>query len=317
MMPVIPGIPAEFIEDLAHAGARVSAGAPLSGYTSFRLGGTSPLLVDCSNKESFTACWSGLLRLGIHPLLFGGGSNLLVSDRGVDRVVVRFVEAEPGITREGGLFRISAGTNLDDAARLTADGGFNGLVVCSGIPGTVGGAIAGNAGAFGEQIGERIVSINVLNRHGQPEVWPKQQLGFSYRKSNLPESGAVIVSALLNLDAGDVGTLQARRREILELRATKHPDWKRIPTAGSFFKNIEPTSRAERRQAAGWFLEQAGALKMKVGGARTFEKHANIIVAEPGCSSSDVVALSQMMADAVREKFGIILEREVKFIGNP
>lgn len=99
------------------------------------------------------------------------------------------------------------------------------------------------------------------------------------------------------------------------MRAARHPDWTRIPTAGSFFKNIEPTSKAERRQAAGWFLEQAGAKALQVGGARPYEKHANIIIAERGCKAADVFALSLQMAAAVKERFGIVLEREVRLLG--
>ena len=102
----------------------------------------------------------------------------------------------------------------------------------------------------------------------------------------------------------------------MELRRTKHPDWKITPTAGSFFKNIEPTSAAGRRQAAGWFLEQAGAKTMKVGGARVFEKHANIIVADRDCSAQDVLDLSRRMAEAVKQKFGLVLTPEVRLVGS-
>jgi UDP-N-acetylmuramate dehydrogenase len=124
------------------------------------------------------------------------------------------------------------------------------------------------------------------------------------------------VSARLHLEPGDRDALKRHRAEILALRASKHPDWRRIPTAGSFFKNIEPTSKADRRQAAGWFLEQAGAKKMRVGGARTYDKHANIIIAENGCTAQDVLALSRLMERAVRDKFGLKLQREVRLLGS-
>jgi UDP-N-acetylmuramate dehydrogenase len=119
----------------------------------------------------------------------------------------------------------------------------------------------------------------------------------------------------LKLLRGDRERLQARRREIRDLRASKHPDLRVTPTAGSFFKNVEPTSKAERRQAAGWFLEQVGAKGMRAGGASVYEKHANIIVAEPGCRAADVHALSLRMAEAVRGKFGLELQREVRLVG--
>jgi len=301
---------------LTDAGATVIEQASMSKFTTFRLGGTCTALVDCPSVKSFLLSWEALVKDGLKPILIGGGSNILVGDRGVDDVVVRFADPEASIVHENDHLRISAGANLDDVARMTAEQGWDGLVGCSGIPGTVGGAIAGNAGAFGEQIGDRIVSLEVIGRNGHYHQRTPAELGFSYRRSNIPESGDIVVSALVALDPADPEVLLSRRREILELRSIKHPDWRTIPTAGSFFKNIEPTSKAERRQAAGWFLEQAGALKMKAGGARTFERHANIIVAGPGCRSSDVVELSEMMAAAVKEKFGIELEREVKMMGN-
>jgi UDP-N-acetylmuramate dehydrogenase len=206
---------------------------------------------------------------------------------------------------------------LDDLAAFAVAQGLEGLVCCTGIPGTVGGAIAGNAGAFGEQIGDRLVSVDLLDRKGGLRTVKPEELGFAYRRSRLQETSDVVVSARLQLGSADRDALARRRREILEIRASKHPDWHATPTAGSFFKNIEPTSKAERRQAAGWFLEQAGAKELRIGGARVYEKHANIIIADAGCKASDVLALSQMMAKSVREKFGFDLQREVRLVGFP
>jgi UDP-N-acetylmuramate dehydrogenase len=287
----------------------------LALYTTFRLGGPCREFFNCPNAEAFRAIWPKVNERSQNARLMGGGSNLLVADDGVDFPVVRYVDEKPDIRREGDEVVVSGGTSLDDLARLSAEWGLDGMVTCSGIPGTVGGAIAGNAGAFGEQIGDRVVAVEMMDRAGN--IFPRapEELGFAYRRSSIPASGEVVLFARLRLAAGHRDTLLARRNEILELRATKHPDWRATPTAGSFFKNIEPTSKAERRQAAGWFLEQAGALKMRVGGARTFERHANIIIAEPGCQAIDVLRLSEMMAAAVAEKFGLRLEREVKIWG--
>ena len=109
--------------------------------------------------------------------------------------------------------------------------------------------------------------------------------------------------------------MQAERERILEFRREHHPDWHKEPCAGSVFRNIEPTSAVERRKAAGYFLEEAGVRSFKVGGAKIYEKHANIIVADPGCTAQDVWELSEQMAAAVKEKFGIDLVREVQFLG--
>ena len=115
--------------------------------------------------------------------------------------------------------------------------------------------------------------------------------------------------------ASDPLALLDERQGILDLRRSKHPDWRRIPTAGSFFRNIEPTSAAARRQAAGFFLEQAGAKAMRVGGARVFEKHANILVTEGECNAQDVRELARRLTAAVREKFGFTLVPEVRLLG--
>jgi UDP-N-acetylmuramate dehydrogenase len=297
-------------------GTTIVERAKLSNYTTFRLGGVCPKLIDCTNARAFVAVWTELIKNGVQPILIGGGSNLLISDEGIQQTVVRYCDEKPDISREDDEIVVSAGTLLDDLARVTAEWSLDGLVMCSGIPGTVGGAIAGNAGAFGQQIGDGIISVDVIDQSGNIQTRLPTELGFSYRRSMIPQRGDVLVSARISLEQGIAADLLKRRQEILDLRASKHPDWHSVPTAGSFFKNIEPTSKAERRQAAGWYLEQAGALNMRVGGARTFPRHANIVIAEPGCRASDVKQLSDMMADAVKSTFGLVLEREVKMMGS-
>lgn len=309
-------IPPELMAEVARHDARVVLNEPLASITTFRLGGPCPVRVDCPHAPSLLHVWPLLIQHGHTPRLFGGGSNLLISDDGLNEVVVRYVETEPDCKRDGDTVTVSAGTDLDVLARQTAEWGLDGLVVCSGIPGTVGGAIAGNAGAFGQQMGDTLIDVRVIDREGNIRIRRAEELGFSYRRSRIPERGDVVVSARFALSPARVTELQSRREEILAQRAAKHPDWRTTPTAGSFFKNIAPTSKADRRQASGWYLEQAGALSMKVGGARTFERHANIVIVEPGGTARDVKQLTDQMATAVKEKFDLVLEREVKLIGS-
>lgn len=293
------------------------AGGPrLSLYTTFQLGGPCRGLTTCVNTTELRRAIRAFGEVGEDFILIGGGSNLLVSDAGVDRQVVRYLSERPMIARQGNEIIVQASTRLDDLATYAVQQGLDGLLCCTGIPGTVGGAIVGNAGAFGEQIGDRVISITALDRNATERELSADELGFGYRQSRLADTGAVVAAARLRLRPGDRSRLRARRQEILALRASKHPDWQRIPTAGSFFKNIEPTSSAERRQAAGWFLEQAGAKTLRVGGAHPYEKHANIIVAERGCVAADVLELARQMAALVREKFGIELHREVRLLGD-
>lgn len=285
--------------------------ARFSDLTTFRLGGPCRRLFDCATPDALR---DAIRDAGPDFLLIGGGSNLLAADEGVDAVVIRYAAERLSVSREGDDVIVHGSASLDALAAWSVEEGLEGLVCCSGIPGTVGGAIAGNAGAFGEQIGDRVARATMMDRGGVESERSPEDLGFAYRASRVSQLG-ILVSARLRLRPGDPARLRAHREEILALRAAKHPDWRVTPTAGSFFKNIEPTSKAERRQAAGWFLEQAGAKGLRVGGARTFERHANIIIAEPGCTAQDVHRLARCMARAVKEKFGLNLEREVRLVG--
>ena len=289
-------------------------GARMAEYTTFRLGGPCRRLFDCPTADSVAAAVRAVRAAGEPFRLIGGGSNLLVADAGLPAAVVRFVTPAPEILREDGRLVVSAGTALDDLAAFAARAGLGGLTFATGIPGTVGGAVAGNAGAFGEQIADRLVSLTLLEPDGAVREAPRDALRFSYRDSELKGSDRIILRATLSLPSADPETLRAERTRLLEWRRTMHPDWTRIPCAGSFFRNLEPTSAAERRQAAGWFLEQAGALALRVGGAAVYAKHANIpIKAADDCTAGDVRELTRRMAEAVRARFGIVLVPEVQY----
>ncbi len=296
--------------------ATVVPGACLRDYTTFRLGGSCTALIDCPDADALSGTAQVLAEAGIAFIVIGQGSNLLVSDKGIADVVLRYCsEATPSIAIENERVVVSGHTLLDDLARLTIERGVGDVSYCSGIPGTVGGAIAGNAGAFGRQIGDVVESVRLMDRNGKIRQAEAAELSFEYRSSVLKQTGGIVLEAVLTLQPCDAETMLKERERIMELRRTKHPDWKTTPCAGSVFRNIEPTSAAERRQAAGWFLEQAGAKTFRVGGAHLYEKHANIIVADPTATAMDVYTLSEQMMGAVRDKFGFELEREIKLVG--
>lgn len=297
------------------AGIEVEPGARLSDLTTFRLGGPCRVCLTCRAPEQVALSVAELSRRGWPFILIGGGSNLLVADAGLDAVVVRYASPIAQIERDGLVLRAAASTELDALAAYGVQQEMAGLEFLSGIPGTVGGAIAGNAGAFGRSVAGPLERVVLMDRAGRPAEAPVADLGFAYRRSRLQESGEIVLSAIFRLKPGERADLAAERERILTLRRERHPDWKVTPTAGSFFRNVEPTSAAGARQAAGWFLEQAGAKTMRMGGARVFEKHANIIVADPGCTAQDVAALSRRMAEAVQRMFGIVLQPEVRFLG--
>lgn len=305
------------IKLLDQCGIPAELDVPLVKYTTFRLGGRCSCLVECQKPEQVIQVIQIMLEQGIPFFLIGGGSNLLVSDKGIESVVVCFKTDQPSIVRDGETLTVSGGVSLDALAKYAVENDIEGFVNCSGIPGTVGGAVAGNAGAFGWQIGDALISASIITLQGNVNQVSRREIGFHYRHSGLKESGSVVLEAVFNVDYTKSGDLCTERARILKLRASKHPDLREYSCAGSFFKNIEPTSAAERRQAAGWFLEQAGVKAMTSGGAGIYKKHANIIVqVSKDCCAQDVLDLSNLMAEAVRDKFGITLEREVRLVGN-
>ena len=304
------------VEPIAESGVTILEQAVLSSVSTFQLGGPCRHLVTCETPDQLRSVLDSLSR-SVEPfLLMGGGSNVLFSDHGVDATVVRFCtdhEEIRALTED----RVwaSGSTRLDDLARRAAELGLGGLMCCTGIPGTVGGAIVGNAGAWGEQIGDCLSSVTLRCRDGRERVANPAELGFRYRHSNLKESGDVVLSAEFRLVPDDAAALAEQRRAILAERSARHPDLRVDPCIGSIFRNVEPTSSAGRRQAAGWFLDKAGAKAMCVGGARVFARHANIITRGEGCRAQDVRDLAAEMSGAVRAQFGLELVREVRYAG--
>ncbi|MDO8580600.1 MAG: UDP-N-acetylmuramate dehydrogenase, partial [Candidatus Omnitrophota bacterium] len=283
--------------------------APLANYTTFRLGGPCPVLLNCRTPQQLEQAVVYLSAQHIPFILIGGGSNLVVSDEGVDCHVIRYVNETPLIERDGDELIVAASTSLDALALYAAQAGLEGVNYTSGIPGTVGGAVVGNAGAFGHQIGDVLVSATLLTKAGIKKNVKAKDLGFRYRHSILKETEDIVVSVRLQVKPADSKKLLAERDETLALRKSKHPDLTTHPCAGSVFRNIEPTSKAGKRQATGWFLDQVDGRSLQHGGALIFDKHANIIVKGPGCKAQDVYELSQKMASLAKEKFNL---KEIK-----
>ncbi len=287
----------------------------LTDYTTFRLGGPCCELATVADGAAAREVIRGWNAAGVPWRVMGGGSNLLVADRGIPEAVLRLCSVLPDCQREGEEICVSAGTELDALARFAVEEGLAGLGFASGIPGTVGGGICGNAGAFGSALGDRLARVEVLTRVGEKRGIAHEAMEFGYRSSSLQGTGEVVTRAWFRTTAGDRAVLKAERDEILAARREKHPDWRLQPTAGSFFKNLPPEKPGEHRRAAGKYLELAGAKQMREGGAQVFEKHANIVIAGEGATASDVARLAARMAEAVKKQFGFELEPEVRFWG--
>ncbi len=300
---------------LEASGVIVKKDVALSDWTTFQLGGLCPYLFLCSTPAQLEMTIVFLTQKNVHFILIGGGSNLVVSDYGIDCAIIRYVSSKPLISHNDEEITVSGSTLLDQLALYASEHGLEGINFASGIPGTVGGAIVGNAGAFGKQVGDALKSVTLLSVAGKKFTANASELGFSYRNSSLKETGDIVVSAIFSVRKADPKALLEERQETLRLRWEKHPDLKIYPCAGSFFRNIEPTSKAQRRQATGWFLEQVGGKDLAVGGAKIFPKHANIIIKTQGCTAKDVYDLSQKMAELVKKNYNLDIIREVRFVG--
>jgi len=294
---------------------RVGENQLLSECTTFQLGGPCPLFIDRPAADQLPALIQMLNEKGMPFLVIGQGSNLVIADQGLDCAVIRFCSEIPRIEADENRVTVSGDTLLDDLALFTIENNTGDLSFCSGIPGTVGGGIAGNAGAFGRQMGDSLVSAEILGLDGNVRTVGPDELNFSYRHSDLKETGEIVLSATYELPRVGKIEMQAERNRILDFRREHHPNWHQTPCAGSVFRNVEPTSAVERRKAAGYFLEEAGAHELHIGGAHIFEKHANMIIGGEGCTAQNVWELSEQMKQAVQKKFDLSLIREVHFLG--
>ena len=293
-------------------GCAVREGATLGPFTTFGLGGACRAVVECPDAESLAEAARRTRDARVPFFAIGQGSNLLVADEGVDAVVLRYcAEASSAFDAE----RVPGNRLLDDVVREATERGLGDLSPFSGIPGTLAGATVGNAGAFGQAIGDFVESVRVVDRAGVQREIGRDALGFAYRTSALKGSDEVLLDVRLRLEPADRDAMRAERERILAMRREKHPDWRRLPCAGSVFRNLEPASPGARRTAAGRLLEEVGAKGFREGGAYVFERHANIVIAGPGATALDVFRLTERMAAAVEARFGIRPEREIRLIG--
>ncbi len=296
-------------------GVSIETGVPLSAHTSFGIGGPAAGFVVVDEVETFADILRVSRELNIEPLVLGGGTNLLVSDEGFNGLVIKIDFQKLEFHEQTPVVRVGAGVPASRLIEALIDKGYAGLEFAAGLPGTVGGAIAGNAGCFGGTLSDRLVGSTIVDASGRVmNVQDKDWFGFEYRRSNLSSHGAVLVDMVFDLSEGDKNALREKADECLQVRATRHPS-KGTKTAGSYFKNLPPLAPGERRRAAGALLDRAGAHGQSVGDAAVFEKHANIIVNRGAATARDVLALAAKMKGLVKEKFDVTLEEEVRFVG--
>ena len=304
------------ISFLNDAGIPYVSNALLAEYTTFRLGGPCLALVSCANNIELTKSVKALRSAKVPFILMGFGSNILVSDKGIDSVVVRYTSDCHGIQRHHNTLTVEASTQLDALAEYAVTAGLDGMTTFSGIPGTVGGAIAGNAGAYGQEISDNLTKLTVLKPDSSIQNILKTALHFDYRNSDFKDNNDIILTAEFSLIDGDTDAMKQKRAKIIAAREKKHGNWRKIPSAGSFFKNIKPSSNAGPHQSAGWFIENTGAKTIRIGGAHPFTNHANIITRDTNATAQEVYTLTERIKGMVREKFNLDLIREVRLLGS-
>ena len=282
----------------------------MSAFTSFRVGGPVDYLAFPADMEDLRRILQWCRRQEVHYFILGNGTNLLVRDGGVHGMAIslsrgftRLEEAEldPG----GKLVFAEAGESLGRVVEFASEKGLAGLEFAAGIPGTVGGAIFMNAGAFKGEIKDAIDSVRLMDAAGNVQERGKGELNFSYRSMGLPE-GEVILSGRFRLKAGDGQAVRGKVQEILRRRMAKQP--LDLPSAGSIFKNPP-------QGPAGKLIEEAGLKGSRIGDAQISEKHANFIVNRGRARARDILALIELAREKIFKERGILLETEIRVIG--
>lgn len=287
-------------------GDAFSVNVPLAALSSFEIGGPADFFFEARTVEDLRDAMALAAREKLPSYVIGGGNNMLFDDQGFRGLVIR--NRLEGIGYEEGRVRVLAGTGLPFLLREGLKRDLTGLEFLVGIPGSVGGALSGNAGAFGRSIGDAVEAAVILEPGGEMKTLSREELDFGYRHSSLRKSARILLEAVLLSFPGDRKGSESLMREYLEKRKEKHPPWG-TACAGSYFKN--PCSPDGERMAAGYLLEQVKAGGMSVGGAVVYEKHCNFIINRGNAASRDVLLLARELKERVLARFGIKLEEEV------
>jgi UDP-N-acetylmuramate dehydrogenase len=296
-------------------GDRLQADVPLAPFTTFRVGGPARWLIETRRSDELVTALRIAYGAGVPVTLLGGGSNVLVSDHGIDGLVVR--------PRGGGVSRVDerriradAAVTINGLVRWTINHGVAGLEAWAGTPGTVGGAIYGNAHFGGRLIGELVDRVRIAAHDGAVQDVPAAAMAFGYDRSRLQSSGEVLLSAEFHVSAGDTATLRATARASLAFRKRTQP--LDTPSAGCIFQNPEPGRDVVPDGipwSAGALVDRAGLKGAASGGARVSPTHGNFIVNEGAATAAEIRQLIDRCRAAVRDRFGVELREEIVYVG--
>ncbi len=296
---------------------------PLSKHTTLKLGGTAKYFSEARSEKELIELLDYARKNSISYLVIGEGSNLLVSDQGFGGLIIK--NSIRGIFLKGSMINVKSGTSLQELVDFANNNGLRGLEHLTGIPGTVGGAVYGNAGAYGQSISDYLVRVKIL-QNGKEKWVNKIDCGFGYRESFFKKDKSIILAAELGLDKGSSEELKSESAKILSERLKKYKPGIMCP--GSFFKNILESDLSKEQLGkippekivygkipAGYLLENVGAKGEKLGKIKVAEYHGNLFINLGGGSAKDFYDLATKYKNKVKEKFGITLEPEVQLVG--
>ena len=284
----------------------VLAQEPMKAHTTFRIGGPADVFVTPKSDEELAAVLAFCRKQQIPYFVMGNGSNLLVSDAGFRGVIIQIYKTMQGCSTKGSTMQAQAGILLSSLAAEAKEHSLTGLEFASGIPGTLGGAVTMNAGAYGGEMKDVLRKVRVLDEAGQILTLDAAELKLGYRTSLIKEKGWTVLSAELELQEGEKTAIEAQMNDLKEKRVSKQP--LQYPSAGSTFKRPEG-------YFAGKLIQDAGLRGKQIGGAQVSEKHCGFVINAGNATAADVCALMKYVQDTVWEQFRVKLEPEVKFLG--
>lgn len=279
---------------------------PMSRHTTFRIGGNADYFVKPGNADEVAAVIAVCREYNIPYFILGNGSNLLVSDDGYRGMIINIMDNMDSVTVDGRIITAQAGAMLVRVSVMARNNALTGLEFASGIPGTIGGAVYMNAGAYGGEMKNVVKTVRAIDEYGRIYELDSEKMDFSYRHSIVEERKLIVLEVTLELEHGSREAIDDRMKELAEARRSKQP--LEYPSAGSTFKRPEG-------YFAGKLIMDAGLRGYSVGGAQVAEKHCGFVINKGGATASDVVELIRDVQHDVDDKFGVTLEPEVKMLG--
>ncbi len=286
---------------------RIIPRAPMARYTTFRVGGPADVLVNIADTREIAIALRAAKHAGVASTIIGNGSNLLIRDGGIRGLVIRIAGDCAGIRREGNTVYAKAGVSMSAAAQFALNEGLGGLAEMSGIPGTLGGGVIMNAGAYGGELSQVVTRVDaVALSDGKPLSFEGPDLGFSYRHSAMMDANVIVTDIVMTLTPGDPAAIRARMEECNRARREKQP--LNYPSAGSTFKR--PTGFFAAK-----LIDDCGLRGLRVGDAQVSEKHAGFVVNLGQATAHDILTLMEEIKTRVYEQTGVTLDPEVRILG--